>query len=144
MLSLLRRLTKRAPRPELARDVPPLGILRYDYEQNAWVGRIEERSFGLSSRKGDQPSPMLVDYAVEALKAPGWLNAETDIARRAAIGEYPKEAAEEISQLSLGFILFYQRKEACRLIADLEGGRDFRSWRIEFRGRACEGIGFDT
>lgn len=144
MLSFLRKFINRPPRRELVLEMPALGLLRYDYEQNAWVGSIEERNFGLSSRNGQQPTSTLVDYAVGALGAPGWLDAETDIARRTAMAEYPKEAAVEISQLALGFILFYQRKGTCHLIADLEGGRKFRSWRIEFRDRNCEGIGFDT
>jgi hypothetical protein len=144
MLSFLRRLTDRTPRRELVLEVPTLGVLRYDYEQNAWVGNLDEKNFGLSSRTKDPPTPMLVSYAVGALKAPGWLSTETDIARRAAIDEYPKEAATEISQLTIGSILFYQRKATCHLIADLDGGREFRSWRIEFRDRDCEGIGFDS
>ena len=30
-----------------------------------------------------------------------------------------------------------------RILADLEGGKDDRLWRMEFSGDRCEGIGFD-
>jgi hypothetical protein len=30
-----------------------------------------------------------------------------------------------------------------RIIADLDGGKDYRAWRSEYSGTRCEGIGFD-
>ena len=46
--------------------------------------------------------------------------------------------------LIFGLIHFHFYKNQPRIFAELEGGRYFRCWRIEYSGTKCDGMGFDN
>jgi hypothetical protein len=74
-----------------------------------------------------------------------WLGNALAHAKTEALKTNSSFYAAEIDSLTLAAIHFHvhaQRGEYA--IADLRGGKDFREWRIEFRGSTCDGIGFDS
>jgi hypothetical protein len=89
----------------------------------------------------------VVAYAREVLGDPEYLVAsiaagkERDKARSARYGNF---YATEIDGLTIGEIHFYIHKQTRRMLIGLEGGKDYRAWRIEYVERTCEGIGFDS
>jgi hypothetical protein len=85
----------------------------------------------------------MIAYAREVLNDDSWLETCLENAKREALDEFDKFYHDEINALRWGFIHIHFHKGVCHILADLEVGKDYRAWRIEFRDRHCDGIGFD-
>jgi hypothetical protein len=120
-----------------------LGTMQWSKDDEAWLGDYKHKKFGLAYEGKSTPTSELIAYAHEVLDDPAWLDATLAEARQQALKEYPGPLHAEIQSLSWGAIHFYRRKGVRGIIADLNGGKDYRAWRIEYRDRHCEGIGFD-
>ncbi len=112
-------------------------------DDEGWVGQHQGMVFSLAYEMKRIPSEELIHYAQDVLGDAAWLAATLEEAKRNAKNEFESYYDVEINGLHLGEIHFYRHKGQLRIIADLEGGKDDRLWRMEFAERHCEGIGFD-
>ncbi len=122
---------------------PILGVLRWSPDEGAWIGSYRDIRFSLGYEGQATPSDPLVAYALEVMDDPGWLDATFSAAKQEAFKTFEAYYAEEIRGLTLGTVHFLRRRGELGILADVEGGRDDRCWRIEYTGRQCFGIGFD-
>jgi hypothetical protein len=80
----------------------------------------------------------------DVLDDEAWRDATLAKAKEEAQKDYPETLREEIRCLTWGARhTFYRYKGARRMLADLEGGKNYRAWRIECHEHECEGIGYD-
>lgn len=136
-------LFKKGEEPQPSYTDGVLGAMTWSPEEEAWCGQYRGQQFSLAYEWTKTPPDALISYAREALHDPGWLAASLAEAKARARQECGDSYQAEIESLALGQIHFYLHKGARRIIADLEGGPEDRSWRIEYGDRVCEGIGFD-
>jgi len=120
-----------------------LGLMKWSEDDEAWFGEYNGAKFSVAYDGLQKPSVEVVAYAREVLGDPGWLASTLAEAKSAAKRERGDFYHSEIDSLSFGEIHFYLHQGKRRIIAHLDGGKDDRSWRIEYADRHCEGIGFD-
>ena len=137
-------LFRKAEDPDTNYSDPVLGPLEWSEDDEAWLGDFNSLRFSLAYDGAPRASEQVVAYAREFLADPQWLAASLAEAKKGAKDEYAPFYDPEIDALSFGRIHFHLYKHKRRIFAELEGGRDFRAWRIEFADRHCEGIGFDS
>jgi hypothetical protein len=146
-MGFLSSLFKKGEDPDRYCSDPVLGPLSWSEEDEAWLGEFNGLKFSLPYSRLRQPSETAVAYAREVLSDPEWLYSTLAEEKRRRIEKYGPKIAElhgaEVRSLSFGRIHFFIRKGR-RILADLEGGKDFRCWRIEYADKQCHGIGFDT
>ncbi len=130
------------PTPEVHDEV--LGTLIWSDDEDGWMGTASGFSFSLGYGKGEAPDESLVAYARALLSTPEWLVQELDAAKARQHDEFGPHLEAELKELRYELVAIYQHKGRNRVIASLGPGRDHRAWRIEFSGRECEGIGFDS
>lgn len=125
---------------------PALGFMKWSEDDEAWSGECNGIKYLLSfERISSVPVKELIDYAVGFLSDPTWVLASLEQAKQEAIEEFDDgNYEEEIKSLMIDEVHFYLYKNRRRIIAGLDGGRDFRAWKIEYEEKTCEGIGFDS
>jgi len=135
-----------SPGEEPAREFvdPVLGAMRWSEDDEAWIGEYNGFCFALPYERKREPGSAVVDYARETLADPRWLNDGLAQARATAPRDFGQYYVDEVNSLIFGLIHFYSYKGQSRAFAELEGGRDFRCWRIEYSEKKCEGMGFDS
>ena len=144
-MGFLSKLFSAGEEPERFVSDQVLGQMEWSQDDGAWIGEYNGFKFGLAyEREKRVLVDPLVAYAREILNDPAWLASTLAAAKAAARKEYGKFYEAEIDGLSFGLIDFYLFRGKRRIIASLEGGRDYRCWRIEYADRTCEGIGFDS
>ena len=131
-----------SPKPEVQDEV--LGSLTWSDDEDGWLGNASGLSFSLGYSKAEVPAESLVAYARELLATPEWLITELEAAKVRQRDEFGANYEPELRELRYELVAIYQHKGNNRVIASLGPGRDHRAWRIEFSGRKCEGIGFDS
>jgi hypothetical protein len=136
-------LFKKGEDPERLCTDAVLGPMKWSDDDEAWFGEHNGRKFSLAYEWTKTPPDALVTYAREALHDTDWLASSFTAAKERAKEERGAPYAAEVDSLSFGRIHFYLHKGKRRIIADLDGGKDDRSWRIEYADRTCEGMGFD-
>lgn len=142
-MGLFSNLFKKGEDPLPTVSDAKLGTMQWAEDDEAWLGEYKNRKFALAYEWKSTPTSELIAYAHEVLDDSAWLDASLAEAKQQALNEFPKTSHEEIKALAWGAIHFYRHKGARRIIADLDGGKDYRAWRIEYHDRQCEGIGFD-
>jgi len=130
------------PIPELVD--PVLGAMKWSEDDEAWIGEYNRFRFALSYERKREPALAIVEYARRTLANPQWLNDGLAQARATAPRDFGHYYIDEVNSLIFGLIHFYSYKGQSRIFAELEGGKDFRCWRIEFSEMKCEGLGFDS
>ena len=144
-MGFLSDLFKKGEEPLLTFTDSKLGLMKWSEEDESWIGECNGIKFSLAyERKSSVPVKELVVYATEFLGDQKSVNASLEQAKREAQNEYSKSYKGEIESLRIGVVHFYRHKDKRRIIADLMGGENFRSWRIEYNDKNCEGIGFDS
>lgn len=144
MLSIIRRFLRERPEPRDAVVHPLLGEMRWSADSGSWLGHYGGFRFSLAYEGMESPSEAIIAYALDVMRDAAWLASTLADAKEQALRTFEPFYAEEIRSLSLGEIHFSTFRGTPRILADLEPGRDFRCWRVEYEGRRCEGIGFDT
>jgi hypothetical protein len=134
---------RKGDEPQENHEVEELGPMRWSEDAEAWAGQHNGIRFLIAYEGPSTPTQELLGYAREMLADPAKLLRPVDSAKAGAVAENPG-FAEEIAGFCLDLVHFYRHNAARRIIADLAGGKRGRSWRVEFRERDCEGIGFDT
>ena len=120
-----------------------LGSMIWSEDDEAWLGELSGTKFSLAYDGAARPSEVLIAYAKEILVDRQWLESTLNEAKVRARQEFEEFFWEEINALNFGRIHFYLHHSKRRILADLNGGKDDRAWRIEYQDRDCEGIGFD-
>ncbi len=123
---------------------PILGQTEWSEDDEAWCGEFEGFRITISYEWTKEPDPGLVEYAREILRSQNWLTDCLEREKTTAKSEYGDDYSREIELLEYGTIHFMLQKKIRVILADLQKGRDFRAWRIEFQDRNCIGIGFDA
>jgi len=131
-----------SPTPVEKYSDPALGDMCWSDDDEAWAGSYNGTQYLLAYGKTASPSEGLLGYVRSILADLSRVEDSLASDKAKAVNAYP-HLAEEINSLRLGRFFFYGHKGTNRLLIDLDGGRDFRSWRCEFKGTTPEGIGFD-
>ena len=145
MFDALKRFFRRGEPPATTIQDSVLGLLTWSDECDAWRGHHGTRDFLLAYDGTAEPSDAVRRYAIRVLENELWLEHAWNEARKKAFSEYSPFYIPEIESLCIGDLHFsVHPQRGGSLLVDLNGGRDFRLWRIEFNGDRCEGIGFDN
>ena len=142
-MGFLSKLFDKGEEPERSCSDELLGPLEYFQDAESWLGSFNDHKFSLAYDRTKRPSEAVIVYAREILSDLPWLTTTLADAKKSAQEEYGEFYSSEIGLLEWGEIHFYLHKGKRRIIAELEGGRDDRLWRIEYADRHCVGIGFD-
>ncbi len=144
MFSWIRGLFRRWEPPQQVVEHPVLGRLEWCRDDESWHGECHGYRFNLMIEDALAPDQTLASYAIDVMSAPGWFEGNLEEAKTAAVKEFERYYSDEITGLTLGEVTFFRHQRGGRILASLEGGRDYRCWRMEFTDKKCEGIGFDT
>jgi hypothetical protein len=131
-----------APLPVV--EDPQLGRLEWSKADEAWIGSCNGFRFALSYERKAAPTPQLSAYAQAVLGDPGWLTGTFEKEKRNWVAKAPPGLKDEVAGLKFGLVHFSMHQDRGYIIANIEGGGGDRSWRIEYHGRECDGLGFDT
>ncbi len=143
-MSFLSKLFDKGESPDPIFDDPVLGAMSWSKDEEAWAGAYDGFRFAVAYERKSTPAAELLSYTREVLGDGTWLIEALESEKQRALASAPSSAKAEIEALRFGLIHFYRHKGQLRIIADVEGGGDSRSWRIEFHDRVCEGLGFDS
>lgn len=138
---------KRAPGgshedPIPAYEDPDIGLMKWSKDHEAWIGTHAGLQFALSYERKAAPTPKLLAYAKEVLADSDWLLSTFEEQKKN--WKVPPHVEAELAALRFGLVSFSMHKGQGYIFATVEGGGGNRCWRIEYRGRKCDGLGFDT
>ena len=136
-------LFKKGDEPTRQYSDAVLGTMQWCEDAESWLGEYRGTKFSLAYDGAVSPAGKLIAYAIDILADRQWLESSLANAKREARREYGDFYQSEIDSLAFGEIHFYLYKGNCRILGNLEGGKDDRLWRIEYGDRHCYGIGFD-
>ena len=120
-----------------------LGDLRYWEDDEAWFGMFDNVFVSIAYEGQSQPDPSLIEYAVSLVQDKVGLKAEIERQSNQFISEN-QSYTDEVRGLIMSVLQVYKKKGINRALIELTGGFDYRVWRLEFTGRTCDGIGFDS
>jgi hypothetical protein len=143
VMGFVSELFKKGEEPQQSYTDGVLGPMAWSQDDEAWFGQYRGQKFSRAYERTNVPPDSLISYAREVLNDAGWLASSLAQAKEIAKRDCGDPYLAEVAALTLGRIHFYLHKGKRRIIADLDGGKDVRRWRIEYADRVCEGIGFD-
>ena len=143
-LSNLLDAFKKGEEPDSIYTDEVLGAMHWSDEDESWHGECRGVKFSLDYERLKRPTDAVVAYAREVLEAPEFLAASIAAEKEKEKTRYGDFYTAEIDELTMGEIHFYLHKGNRRMFVGLDGGRDYRVWRIEYQDRTCEVIGFDS
>lgn len=123
---------------------PILGAMRWNEDEEAWIGEYNGFHFALPYDRKREPALAIIEYAREMLTNSQWLNDGLSQSKALALRDFGPYYLDEVNSLVFGLIHFYSYKQRPRIFAELVGEREYRCWRIEYSGTNCEGLGFDN
>jgi hypothetical protein len=142
--SVLKRVFGAGEKPVIEFTDSVLGHLVWDEEVEGWRGTFNGFAFIVSySYDSSTPPQAVLTYARNTLANESLLHDALVAAKAQAIKDYDATYHEEIARLGYEWIAFHEGKRGGYIFAGLEPVKDYRSWRIEFEGVTCLGIGFD-
>lgn len=144
IMRFLAKLFEKGEKPLPVVEDTTLGRMEWSKNDEAWIGTYQGFRFALSYEREAAPTPLLLSYAKEVLGDTGWLASTLAAEKKAWAQKVPPEVKDEVTGLKFGLMQFSMHKDGGYVIADVEGGGDERSWRIEYRAHKCDGLGFDT
>ncbi|RBP45443.1 hypothetical protein DES53_103443 [Roseimicrobium gellanilyticum] len=146
-LSNLFDVFKKGEDPDSIYTDEVLGVTHWSDEDESWHGEYRGLKFSLDYERLKKPSDAVVAFAREVLEVPEFLVASVATEKdkeKVSLTRHGDIYAAEVDGLTIGEIHFYLHKGKRRMFIGLEGGRDYRVWRIEYADRTCEGMGFDS
>jgi len=143
-MSSLAKFFSKGEDPLPSIDDPQLGHMAWSKDDEAWVGTHGGMQFGLAYEREAAPTPGLLAYAREVLADPNWLANTLEEEKKSWAPKVPPSVKTELAALRFGLVYFSMHKDHGYIFATVDGGGDNRSWRIEYHGRKCDGLGFDT
>ncbi len=120
-----------------------LGPMSWSEDDEAWAGEYGGIRYLIAYERGATPTSEALAHARMVLADPGVFLAAIERAKGTEAVERPW-FSEEIAGLRIGEVYFYCSRSKRSILIDLPGGKEDRSWRVEFGEEGCEGIGFDT
>ena len=142
-MSLFDIFQRKCPVPLQRYEDEVLGSMIWSQVDEAWSGECNGIRYLISYNHQAVPDPKLLAYARDVLANRDIFNRAIERAKASALAANPR-FAEEIAELRVDAIYFYSSRTTLGIMVDLAGGREGRSWRVEFGEDGCEGIGFDT
>lgn len=136
------RLFDKGEEPLTSITDPQLGRMTWSKDDEAWIGTHVGLQFALSYERKAAPTPELLGYAKVVLADPRWLLSTLEDQKKS--WKVPPHVEAELIALRFGLICFSMHEGQGYIFATLDGGSDNRCWRIEYHGRECDGLGFDT
>jgi len=121
-----------------------LGLMRFEDDDESWIGKYNEIEYLISYDKEELPNSNLLEYASNKLTNMTWLEDSLVQAKKKAKLEYNSKLELEIEELEYKNIMFYKFKNSMNILAQLSDDNGDRLWRIEFSNENCDGIGCDT
>lgn len=143
-MSFLAKLLDKGEAPMPVVDDPHLGRMTWSKDDEGWIGTYAGVQFALGYERKTAPTPVLLAYAKEVLGDVGWLFRTLEDEKKSWAPRVPPSVKDELAGLRFGLVYFSLHKEQGYIFATVDGGGDDRSWRIEYHGRECDGLGFDT
>jgi hypothetical protein len=144
-MGFFKKLFEKGEDPIPVVDDPQLGHMEWSQDDEAWIGSHSGFQFALSYEREATPSPALLSYAKDVLSDPDWLNRTLRQEKDRWSAKFPPHIKQELADLQFGLIYFsIHERRGPIIFAIIEGGKDERCWRIEYHGRQCDGMGFDT
>jgi len=144
-MGFLKKLFAKGEDPLPVVDDPQFGHMEWSEDDEAWIGAYRGLRFALAYDRKATPTAPLLAYAQEVLNDPEWLQRTLEEGKNRWASKGSPAIKAEIAALRFGLIYFSIHKHRGPYIfAILEGGGIDRSWRIEYHGRRCDGLGFDT
>lgn len=119
------------------------GKMSYSEEEETWWTEYDGVRIGIAFSGKVPPDSSLVEYAISFVREKPWFYSQLTGAAEEVRREN-KSLPAEVSHLKTACVHVYELDGVKRALIDLDGGEPYRSWRIEFRERECEGLGFDT
>ena len=120
-----------------------LGPMRWVPSEHEWEGSYNGYKFTIPREKGFTPSDELSGYAVALLGNSTSLAETLEVEKRRWVTKYPS-SFQEVQPLCIESFALYRHKNVCRALVLLQPESLRNSWRIEFNGLLCEGLGFDS
>ncbi len=149
MFDKLKRFFQGEP-PPIADEVadPELGTLTWSTEDEAWISAPEHVGLGFAFQITGTPQPdaSLVRHAADiAKKKADFLESvQRFLAEEAASVGHLRAFKDEITALKIGRVCLFWPERPDDGMIFFSGGRDYRSWRCDYIGRAPKGLGFDS
>ena len=131
------------PSPEWSH--PRLGNAKWIEDAEGWEGQIEGLRYLLCyERKSSDPIPKLVDYALELLSSEFDLISRVAHVCHEAKSDFEPFYHREIDKLRVEGVSIFWAGKIGKAIVSLDGGQDYRAWRVELAGTQIGGLGFDS
>jgi hypothetical protein len=136
-------LFKKWPDPQPQYDDEILGPMTWSDDDESWMGESRGVKYQIAYDCEATPTSESLAYAREMLADLGVFDRSLEQARAAAALESP-DMADEIAGLRIDVVRFCvrNRKRFRMITVDLAGGRQERSWFMEFKDKECAGISF--
>ena len=117
--------------------------MNFSEDDEAWSAIFNGLPVFVAYTKQSEPEQVLIEYAISLAQNVAWLEAELEIQARRYVLEHPSYS-DEVNGLVIAAIRADRHKAINTALIDLAGGSDYRSWRLEFSERICEGMDFDS
>jgi hypothetical protein len=144
-MRFLKKLFEKGEEPLPIVEDPQLGRMDWSKDDEAWLGTHGGFRFALAYERKAMPTPPLLAYAKEVLSDPDLLERTLAEQKQRWASRVPPSVKDELAALKFGLIYFsIHKRRGPYIFAIVEGGGADRSWRIEYHGRQCDGLGFDT
>ncbi|MBI3561947.1 MAG: hypothetical protein HY080_09570 [Gammaproteobacteria bacterium] len=141
-MGFLATLFHTADRPQPTYMDSELGQLRWSEFDEAWLGFFKGFKYAIAYGYEDSPNEELLAYARDILSKPIWLKEAIDNAISEASEKFATTYFYEIRTLKLNCIRFYTNDDENRILVEFNGGKNSRTWKVEFRERLCEGMSY--
>jgi hypothetical protein len=143
-MGLFSSFFKRGEEPEATVGDAVLGLMHWSKDDESWAGEYNNVKFQLGYYGTKFPDPTIIAHARQILNDPAWLPtvlAEAKTKEKNSMGAKMRQYYEpEIDELTIETVSFWEKQ---RIFIRLEGGREYRCWRIECEGSKCL-LGFDN
>ena len=144
-MGLLDLFRKKQPPIIKELDAGTLGGLMWSVEEDAWAGSFQGVEFFVSPDDSNEcPSQNLMAYAESVLSVKAWLLEAVTTEKEKYLTKHP-EFRNELQDLQICALAFSNhKKKGLYLNCQLGFGAPNRFWSLDFHGRYCSAIGFDS
>ncbi|NQZ07609.1 MAG: hypothetical protein HRT35_10650 [Algicola sp.] len=142
-MKFFKRWFNKPPKPVLSYEDLQLGMMRFDDEDESWVGRYNGYEFRIGYQHQKLPQSELLRYCFDTLSNRSGL--EGILQQQKDQQKQPANSAlhGEIDGLRYYNLMFYRNDQQMCILAQLTDDDSERLWRVEFCDDQCGGIGFD-
>lgn len=143
-MGIFSSLFKKSDPPNKSWSDEVLGSTVWSDDEEEWQGEFNGLRFGIAYSHESEPSADVVEFTREVMNDLKWLEDVLQHQKMEAKKTIKQELWTEIDALRIELVSFWRQKEDLVIYATLTGGEQYRAWRMEFLGRDCVGIDFDS